>query len=98
MRFDENTPADGEAMSYEEEVMRSVEATRALVKKAEFKSNLHVSPTSTIVERTFSRAGIIMRPHRRHMDPSTLEMLLMLRLNKDMWSEKTIQDIIGEQE
>ena len=93
---DENTPADGEAMSYEEEVMRSVEATRALVKKAEFKSNLHVSPTSTIVERTFSRAGIIMRPHRRHMDPSTLEMLLMLRLNKDMWSEKTIQDIIDD--
>ena len=78
MRFDENTPADGEAMSYEEEVMRSVEATRALMKKAEFKSNLHVSPTSTIVERTFSRAGIIMRPHRSHMDPSTLEMLLML--------------------
>ena len=38
---DENTPADGE-MSYEAEVMRSVEATRALVRKAEFKSNLHV--------------------------------------------------------
>ena len=48
VRFDENTPADGEAMSYEEEVMRSVEATRALVKKAEFKSTLHVSPTSNI--------------------------------------------------
>ena len=37
-----------------------------------------------------------MRPHRRLMDPSTLEMLLMLRLNKDMWSEKTIQDIIDD--
>ena len=37
-----------------------------------------------------------MRPHRRHMDPSILEMLLMLRLNKDMWSEKTIQDIIDD--
>ena len=37
-----------------------------------------------------------MRPHRRLMDPSTLEMLLMLRLNKVMWSEKTNQDIIDE--
>ena len=37
-----------------------------------------------------------MRPHRRLMDPSTLEMLLMLRLNKDMWSEKTVQDIIDD--
>ena len=92
----ENTPADGEVMSYEEEVMRSVEATRALVRKAEFKSTLQVSPTSNIVERTFSRAGIIMRPHRRLMDPSTLEMLLMLRLSKDMWSEKTAQDIIDD--
>ena len=34
-----------------------------------------------------------MRPHRRLMDPSTLEKLLMLRLNKDIWSEKTVQDI-----
>ena len=33
---------------------------------------------------------------RRQMDPSTLEMLLMLRLNKDMWSEKTLQDIIDD--
>ena len=89
----ENTSADGEVVSYEEEVMRSVEATRALVKKAEYKSTLHVCPTSTIVERTFSRAGIIMRPHRRFMDPSIREMLLMLGLNKDMWSEKTVQDI-----
>ena len=90
----ENTSADGEVVSYEEEVMRSVEATGALVKKAEYKSTLHVCPTSTIVERTFSRAGIIMRPHRRFMDPSTTrEMLLMLGLNKDMWSEKTVQDI-----
>ena len=76
--------------------MRSVKATRALVKKAEFKSTLHVSPTSNIVERTFSRAGIIMRSHRRLMDPSTLEMLLMLRLNKDIWSKKTVQDIIDD--
>jgi hypothetical protein len=58
-----------------------------------FKSTSHVSPTSNIVERLFSRAGIIMRPSRRGMDPSTLEMLLMLRCNKDMWSPKSLQDI-----
>ena len=54
---DESNPGDNQVMTYEE-VMRSVEATRALVKKAEFKSTLHVSPTSDIVERLFSRAGI----------------------------------------
>ena len=40
----ENTSADGEVVSYEEEVMRSVEATRALVKKAEYKSTLLYAP------------------------------------------------------
>ena len=59
-----------------------------------FKSTFHVSPTSNIAERLFSRAGIIMRPSRRGMDPSTLEMLLMLRFNKDMWSEESVQNII----
>ena len=31
------------------------------------------------------------------MDPSTLEMLLMQRLNRDMWSEKTVQDVIDDE-
>ena len=36
--------------------------------------------------RLFSRCAIIiMRPHRHLMDPSTLEMLIMLRFNKDLW-------------
>ena len=30
------------------------------------------------------------------MDPSTLEMLLMLRVNKHMWSEETLQNIIDK--
>ncbi len=37
-----------------------------------------------------------MRPHRRHMDPSTLEAILMLRMNKDMWDEVTIQKIMSK--
>ena len=32
----------------------------------------------------------------RHMDPLTLEMLLMRRINKDLWSEKYPQDRIDE--
>ena len=35
-----------------------------------------------------------MPPHRRQMDPSSLEALVMLRLNKSLWSAKTVQDII----
>ena len=44
----------------------------------------HVAGTSVIVKQLFSRCGIIMRPHWRLMDPSTLEMLVMLRFNRDL--------------
>jgi hypothetical protein len=76
---------------YDEYILRKAAAS---VKSTDvFRSTLHVSPTSNIVERLFSRAGLIMRPNRRVMDPSTLEMLLMLRLNKDLWSAETLQII-----
>lgn len=52
-----------------------------------YRSTAHVAVTSVIVERLFSRCGIIMRPHRRLMDPSTMETLIMLRFNKDLWDE-----------
>ena len=51
----------------------------------------HVAGTSVIVEQLFSRCGIIMRPHRRLMDPSTLEMLVMFRFNKDLWDEEEVE-------
>ena len=51
----------------------------------------HVAGTSVIVEQLFSRCGIIMRPHRRLMDPSTLEMLVMFRFNKDLWGEEEVE-------
>ena len=64
-------------------------------KQPAFKSSLHVAPTSNVVERLFSRCGIIMRPHRRLMDPSTLETLIMLRFNRDLWDEKDVDTVMS---
>ena len=41
-----------------------------------------------------------MRPHRRGaMGPSTLEMLVMLRLfnNKDLWDEETVETAMKDE-
>ena len=39
-----------------------------------------------------------MTPTRRRMeDPSTLEDILILKFNTDMWSSQTIQQIIQEE-
>lgn len=69
-----------------------------VAKISAYKSLDHVSPTSNVCERLFSRTGIIMRPHRRHMDPTTLEMLIFMRMNKDLWSSQTIDIIINNED
>ena len=68
----------------------AVESAKRHKKTCPYRSMDHISPTSNIVERLFSRCGIIMRPHRRLMDPSTLEMLIMLRFNKDLWDAREV--------
>jgi hypothetical protein len=35
-----------------------------------------------------------MTPNRKHMDPSTLELLIMLRTNKDLWDERDLERIL----
>jgi hypothetical protein len=87
---EEEEEADGEERrepSFLDETLddAAAESCKRRKKKNPYRSMDHISPTSNIVERLFSRCGIIMRPHRRLMDPSTLEMLVMLRFNKDLW-------------
>ena len=41
---------------------------------SKYRSMKHVSPTSNVCERLFSRAALVMRPHRRHMTPFHLEI------------------------
>ena len=64
-------------------------------KQPPYYSTLHISPTSNVVERLFSRCGLIMRPRRRLMDPSTLETLVMLRFNRDLWDERDVDAAIA---
>ena len=54
-------------------------------KRINYKSMNHVSSTSKTEERLFSRAKLVMTSQRRCMDPSTLEPILMLRCNHDLW-------------
>ena len=68
----------------------AAESSKRQKKACPYRSMDHTSATSNIVERLFSRCGIIMRPHRRLMDPSTLEVLIMLRFNKDLWDAREV--------
>jgi len=79
--------------SFTEMMSRLEEEAKAPKGKSKYRSLAHISPTSVVVERLFSRAKLIMTPHRRRMDPSTLEMLLLLRYNKDLWDPFTLDAV-----
>ena len=72
---------------------RGVEANKRT--KSLYRPLSHLCPTSIICECLFSDAKHIMTADRRHMDPSTLEMLLILKYNKDLWSAQTIDNIMN---
>ena len=61
-------------------VQEIINKTDARKKQKLFKSKYrplpHVAPTSNVCERLFSRAKLIMRPHRKHMSPFHLEMMV----------------------
>ena len=73
-------------------IIRMAEAD--IQNKAVYRSVAHVCPTSVVVERLFSQTKHIMTDNRKLMDPSTLEMCIMLKTNKDLWNAKTVDDVI----
>jgi hypothetical protein len=58
-----------------------------------YRSTMHVCVTSVTVERLFNRCGIIIRPHI-----GLMEMLVMLRFNRDLWDEFAVESAIKEAE
>ncbi|KAE9360430.1 hypothetical protein PF008_g1816 [Phytophthora fragariae] len=44
-----------------------------------------VPPTSNICERLFSQSNLVLSDQRRALRPATLEMLVFLRANRDLW-------------
>ena len=46
---------------------------------------LSVSTLHVCKRLLFSRTKLVMTDHRKLMDPSTLETLIMLRMNKELW-------------
>ncbi len=61
------------------------------VRASKYRSTAHVSPTSCICEQSNSQAKQIMTDCRRQMDPSSLNMIMVLKLNKDLWDARTVQ-------
>jgi hypothetical protein len=63
-------------------------------KVSKYRSTAHVTPVSSICGQTNSISKYIMNDCRKQMDPSSLEMLMILKLNPDLWDKKTVNAVI----
>jgi hypothetical protein len=92
--IEESTTSDfADAVLNSAEASRRVEGTTT---RLSYRSLKHVSATSNVCERLFSRAKLIARDHRKHMSPYHLELLLFLRYNHDLWDAGLIEEILCE--
>ena len=86
-------------LNFADAVLNSAEASRRVegtTKRLSYCSSKHVSATSNVCERLFSRAKLIARDHRKHMSPYHMELLLFLRYNHDLWDAGLIKQLLCE--
>jgi hypothetical protein len=55
-------------------------------------------PTSCVVERLFSQAKRVFSPHRRRLNTKTLEALLFLNQNRELWNLSTVALVVNERD
>ena len=90
---------EGEELSFAESLLREGQDRKRLrTAMSKYRRTNHINATSNICERLFSAARLIMNHLRGHMDPSSCEMLLFLKLNRDLWeSPRIIDEIIRDE-
>eukprot|EP01040_Poterioochromonas_malhamensis_P017462 gene17462-20072_t len=52
--------------------------------------------TSNVCERLFSRARLVLHYLRKRMTPASIEILLYLFVNRDLWDVNTIHEILNK--
>jgi hypothetical protein len=62
---------------------------------SKYRTTIHVLPQSNLCERLFSHAKIIMSDRRKHMKPQTLNDVLLLKANRQLWGPGLIQAILN---
>ena len=68
---------------------------RARTKTSAYRATQHVHPTTNVVERLFSRCKLNMTALRKKMDPDSLDMLMFLKANRELWPDaRTMQHLL----
>ena len=70
-------------------------SSRKRTKTSAYRATQHVHPTTNVVERLFSRCKLNMTALRKKMDPDSLDMLMFLKANRELWPDaRTMQHLL----
>ena len=69
---------------------------RKLDRNARYMNTTFILPTSNIAERFFSCATYALNDLRQSLSPTNLELHLFLKINRRLWDEKLVSQIVGE--
>ena len=61
-----------------------------------YRSTQHVKPTTCVNERAFSQAKLYRTDKRTRLTPSSLDNVMFLRYNDDMWDVKDVQRVLDK--
>ena len=75
-------------------LMDAEEQQKKRSRVSKYRSTAHVTPVSCICEQTDSISKHIMSDARKQLNPTSLEMLLILKLNSDLWDERSVNAVI----
>jgi DNA-binding transcriptional ArsR family regulator len=92
LKIDRTTnPSPQKDMSFAERALKRVRVQEKIYQNVSF-----ICPTSNVVERLFSTAKLVFSDLRRSLLPRNLEMLLFLKLNRDLWDLRLVGKVVNK--
>jgi hypothetical protein len=92
LKIDRTTnPSPQKDMSFAERALKRVRVQDKIYQNLSF-----ICPTSNVVERLFSTAKLVFSDLRRSLLPRNLEMLLFLKLNRDLWDLGLVGKVVNQ--
>ena len=84
----EDEDAQSEDLGFADQPLASSSSrkrARARAMTSAYRDTRHVHPTTNALERLFSRCKLNMTALRKKMDPDSLDMLMFVKTNKELW-------------
>ena len=88
-----NIDVSDRADDYAASILKKRKLNTNVSSKTVFLKSRFIRPTSNVLERFFSSAGVAYNDFRQGLSPVNLEMQLFLKFNSDLWDVETVSQL-----